>query len=141
MGTKKVGREVAFKELKGFLNKHKAKEFRRGTLTDEKIEDDYIDVLEAIEDGLMIFKDNSPVYTLREPVKSDNGNVVLDEVVFRTRIHPVDRTNVLNGINLEKEQGTYLLKTLSLATQLSVPMLSKLGKEDFEVLNQVSQVF
>ena len=136
-----VGREIAINDLMVFLQKHKKKEIRRGEITSESIEDDYIDVIEAIEDGLLVFEKGSPVYTLREPVKSDEGAVVISKVIFRSRIHPVDKTNVLNGINVSTEQGKYLLKMLSLATKLQVAELGKLEKDDYEVLNQITSVF
>ena len=141
--TKKVATEVAVKELTEFLKKYKSKEFRRGKLSTEKISDDYIDAIEAIEDGLLVFKDNTPTYTLREPLfsKAEDKALVVKEVNFRTRIKEADRALIMDGLDLEKKRGTYVLKTLSYITQLSMVEIKELGKDDFDVLNQICSVF
>lgn len=140
----KVSQEVALEELKNFLKKHKSKEFRRGTLTDEKIKDDYVDVLEAIEDGLLVFDDkHHPTYTLEKPLfeDSDNPDLIVREVGFRSRIKAADKTLVMDGLDFEKQRGTYVVKLLSYITKLSMTEVKQLGNEDFVVLNQLCSVF
>ena len=140
---KVVTTEVAIKELTEFLKKHKAKEFRRGKMTREVIEEDYIDVIEAIEDGHLVFDGTKPKYTLRDPLFKDaeDKSLIVNEVNFRSRIKEADRALVMDGLNLEKQRGTYVLKTLSYITQLSMVEIKKLEKEDFDVLNQICSVF
>lgn len=141
--AKKIAPEVALQELTDFLKPHMKKEFRRGKMTKEKIEDDYIDVLEAIEDGHLVFDGKKPVYTLREPLfaKAENKENVVKTVNFRQRIKEADRALVMDGLDLDKQRGTYVLKLLSYMTQLSMTEIKELEKEDFNVLNQICSVF
>lgn len=139
----KVATEVAIKELTEFLKKYKKKEFRRGKMTREVIEEDYIDVIEAIEDGFLVFNNGKPVYTLREPLfqNAEDKALIVKEVNFRARIKEADRALVMDGLDLEKKRGTYVLKTLSYITQLSMVEVKELEKDDFDVLNQICSVF
>lgn len=140
---KKVGTDVAIKELTEFLKKYKKKEFRRGKMTLDSIKEDYIDVIEAIEDGYLVFVEGKPTYTLREPLFSnaEDKNLIVKEVKFRSRIKEADRAILMDGLNPETQKGTYVLKTLSYITQLSITEVKELEKEDFDVLNQICSVF
>lgn len=143
MSTGKVSKEIALKELTSFLKQHKTKEFRRGILTAEKIEEDYIDVLESIEDGYLTFdKDGKPVYKLVEPLhqNSEDQSLVVKEVKLR-RVRAADKALVMNGLDFEKERGTYIIKLVSYITQLSIADVKLLGNEDYTVLNQLCSVF
>lgn len=135
--------EIAKKELKDFLSIHLKKEFRKGKLTDEKIEDDYPDVLDAIQDGLLFFDEkNKPTYSLRYPLKNEDGEVSVSVIEFRSRIKGADRIVLMNGIDPKKQLGDYMIKVISYMTQLdSNSLVKKLEKEDFEVLNQICSVF
>jgi len=141
---KKVPKEVAFKELVEFLKKHKEKEFKRGKMTDDVIEDDYIDVLEAIEDGLLVFDDkNKPTYSLRHPIyeNAEDKSLIIAQVNFRSRIKESDKNMLMDGLDIKKQLGTYTLKYISFMTQLSMTEVKELEKDDFEVLNQICSVF
>ena len=138
-----VSKEMAIAELTEFLKIHKKKEFRRNKMSQEKIEEDYIDVIEAIEDGYLVFEKNKPVYKLRNPLFSgaEDQALVVSTVNFRSRIREADRALVMDGLNLEKQRGTYVLKTLSYITKLSMIEVKELEKDDFDVLNQICSVF
>jgi hypothetical protein len=139
----KVAHDVVMKELVEFLKKHKAKEFRRNKITKDSIEEDYVDVIEAMEDGLLIFEKGKPIYTLRDPLfsKSEDKALVVKTVSFRARIKEADRALIMDGLDLEKKRGTYVLKTLSYITKLSMIEVKELEKDDFDVLNQICSVF
>jgi hypothetical protein len=139
----KVVRKVAIQEITEFISKYKAKEIRRGILTDEKILEDYIDAIEAIEDGHLIFENGKPIYTLKSPLfaKAEDQSLVVRTVNFRSRISEADKALVMDGIDIEKKRGTYVLKTLSYITQLSMVEVKELDKDDFDVLNQICSVF
>ncbi len=144
MKKKALSQEAALSELKKFLSKHKSKELRRGQLSDEKIKEDYVDVLEAIEDGFLVFDEKSnPVYTLQHPLfeNSDNPDLVVKQVNFRTRIKAADKTLVMDGLDFEKQRGTYVIKLLSYITKLNMGEVKELENEDFLVLNQICSVF
>lgn len=140
----KVGKEVAIKELEDFLKIHLKKEFRRGLIDEEKIKEDYPDVIEAIEDGLLVFDEkHKPTYKLRYPLfeKAENQELVVKEVKIRTRIKGADKSVLLNGLNPQKELGTYIVKTISYITQLSITEVKELEREDYDTLNQLCSVF
>lgn len=141
---KQVSQDVALKDLTEFLKKHKQKEFRRGLVSDESIKEDYIDVLEAIEDGLLVFdKHLKPVYTLRQALFQDaeDNSLKVTEINFRQRIRPADRNLLMDGLDVSKQIGTYTLKYISFITSLSMTEVKELEKDDFEVLNQICSVF
>lgn len=143
--TPKVSKELALKELTAFLQKWKPKEFRRGTLTPEKIEEDYIDVLDAIMEGHLMFENLSPVYTLIQPLfgEATDESLRKTKVTFRSRINQLEKLEVMDGLDPEKQRGTYVKRLVQYVTQLSATEIKKLGecKEDFDVVNQIASVF
>ncbi len=146
METKKtkVATDVAMSDLREFLKKNLPKEFRRGKLDDEKIKEEYIDVLESIEDGNLIFGEKGELkYTLYTPLYSDakDQSLVKKEVGFRSRIKGADRIILMDGIDPKKDLGTYMIKVISYICQLSITEVKQLEKEDFAVLNQICSVF
>lgn len=140
----KISSEVAFNELKAFLKAKLPKDFRRGKITDENIKEEYPAVLEAIEDGLLVFDEKgSPNYTLEFPLfaESDDQSLVVKSVNFRSRIKGADRTVLINGLDPKKDLGTYMIKMISYICNLSATEVKELEKDDFEVLNQICSVF
>lgn len=139
----KVSRSLALQEFTVFLKKWKSKEFKRGKLTSEIIEEQYIDVIEAIEEGNLIFENGSPVYTLKAPIfsESKNDENIVATVKFRSRIKKADLTRVMDNLDIEKQKGTYVLKLIGYITQLSKPEYDRLENDDFDVLNQICSVF
>ena len=126
-----------------FLKKYQPRNFKRGKFKKEKIEEDYIDAIEAIEEGRLVFNKNGvPVYDLENHLHLDNKDVdTIKKVNFRSRIKQADKARVLNGIDVEKQQGDYTLNMLSYITQLAVADISFLDTHDYNVLQQVSSVF
>jgi|GEM_PF-1724271 len=143
---KVLATEVALVELTKFVKKHKAKEFRRGKITEEQIPTEYIDILESLEDGNLEFDENlNPKYTLMDPVlpteKNADASLGLREITFKTRIKPTSLANIMQGIDVQKDSGTFSLKYMSYITGLSLIMIDKLSKDDYDVLNQICSVF
>lgn len=141
---KKVPTEVAIIDLTNFLKKHKSKEFRRGKMTQDVIEEDYVDVIEAIEDGLLVFDEkNKPTYTLRNPLyaNAEDKSLQKTEVTFRSRIKEADKNLLMDNLDIKKQMGTYTIKYISYITQLSMTEVKELETDDFDVLNQICSVF
>jgi len=141
---KKVPTEVAIVDLTNFLKKHKEKEFRRGKMTQEIIEEEYVDVIEAIEDGLLVFDDkNKPTYKLRNPLyaNAEDKSLQKTEVTFRSRIKEADKNLLMDNLDMKKQMGTYTIKYISYITQLSMTEVKELETDDFDVLNQICSVF
>lgn len=144
MSSKKVSNEIAVKEVTDFLRKHKEKEFKRGKMTEDVILEDYIDVIEAVEDGLITFDDHGkPVYTLKKPLYADakDKSLVIDKVTFRARIKESDKNMLMDNLDVKKQMGTYTIKYISFMTQLSMTEVKELENDDFDVLNQICSVF
>ncbi|MES2287267.1 MAG: hypothetical protein V4547_16365 [Bacteroidota bacterium] len=115
---------------------------------DEKVKDDeqvrelYPDVLLAIQTGIFEIDENlKSTYKLQVPVLNDKGEESYTKVIFRTRIKPSELAKVTKGINVQKEQFQYLLNVLSFITQLPIPIIDKLSKKDYRVLDQISTIF
>jgi hypothetical protein len=140
----KVNKEVAFLEVKKYLKNHLKKDFRRGQMPDSKIEDEYLDLIEAVEDGLLVFDEKFKAnYKLREPLFSDkeDSSLAIKQVSIRSRIKAADKHVLMDGLNVQKQLGTYTLRIIAHITQLSEVDVKELDKEDFEVLNQLCSVF
>jgi len=142
--TKSIPTDVAVKDLTTFLKKHLAKDFRRGKITDEKIKEDYIDAIEAIEDGNLVVDENGNLkYTLYNPLfaNSEDQSLVKKEITFKSRIKGATRTLLMNGLDPKKDLGTYMIAVMSHICDLSKTEVQLLEKEDYEVLNQICSVF
>lgn len=146
MSKKVLATEVALVELTKFVKKHKAKEFRRGKISEDKISEEYIDVLEALEFGNLEFDENlNPKYTLIDPVlpteKGADASLGIREITFKTRIKPTALAGIMQGIDVQKDSGTFSLRYMSYITGLSVQIIDKFSKDDYDALNQICSVF
>ena len=132
-----VSKEIAVQELQRFVEKWDDKKKE-----DWQIEQDYPDVLKAMQLGLLVLdKDLKPKYTLRYPILTDEQNVALGEVEFRTRIRPQQLSDIMKGLDIGKNQIEYTLRCFSFLTQQPKAMIDKLEKFDYKVIDQISTVF
>lgn len=141
---KAVNQEVAIEDLRAFLSKYKKREARKGELTQEKLLEDYPDVIEAICDGLITFDDrNHPTFKLRHPIVPESGNTDLGttEVTFRTRIKVSDKARIMDGLNVQTQQAKYVLRYTAYITELAISDIDRLDPEDYDVINQIGSVF
>lgn len=138
-----LSEELAVKELTAFLKKYKKREFRKGQITDDKILDDYPNVIDALMDGLLVFGNEVPKLTLREPIEVENKDKDLGvyEVGFKTRIKPSDQARIMDGINMQTQSAKFVLKYVAHITGLTQGEIDNLGKEDYETINQICSVF
>lgn len=141
---KVMTREVSTQEMKGFLAKYDKKGAKKGKHTDTYIEEEFETCLEALEAGNLVFNEHKvPTLTLFEPLykNAENQALVKKTVTFKSRIRQAEKVLVMDGLNLEKQQGTYVLKVMSYMTQLSLTDIKNLESEDYEILNQICSVF
>ena len=133
-----ISKEIALDELEIFIGKFVKKPCTKGEL-----EDTYPDVLEAIMDGFLSFKEDEvpPVLRLKNPIKNDAGEVSLSEINFRTRIKPTTLADLAKGLHPQKEVFTLQLRMTAYIIDQPVAMLDKLSRYDYDVINQVSSVF
>lgn len=146
MSKKVLATEVALKELTKFLKKHKAKEFRRGTIQVDKISEDYIDVLEALEFGNLTFDEKgNPKYTLIEPIvpeeKGADASLGIREITFRTRIKPSVKADLMDGLDVQKQAGKFSMRYVSYIIQQPIAILDKFCNDDYDALSQICSVF
>lgn len=141
---KAMSREVSIKEMAGFLAKYDKKGAKKGKHTDSYIEEEFEACLEALESGNLVFNNHGvPTLTLFDPLYKDSEDqaLVKTAVTFKSRIKQAEKVLVMDGLNLEKQQGTYVLKVMSYMTQLSLTDIKLLESEDYEILNQICSVF
>ena len=140
----KINEETALVELKAFLKKFNEREFRRGKLKDDVIKEQYIDILEGIMDGLIVFDSKmKPTFNLRYPIETESKDKDLGvyQVEFRTRIKPSTKADLMDGLNPEKSAAKFSLRFMAYITGLSISELDKLEQVDYDVLNQICSVF
>lgn len=132
-----VSEEIAIQEMQDFVEKWDDKKKK-----DWEIQDLYPQVLIAIQEGLLVIgADKKPVFTLKYPIKTDEGNVALDVVTFRTRIRPQQLSDIMKGLDISKNQIEYTLRCFAFLTGQPISMLNKLEKFDYKVIDQISTVF
>ena len=136
--TSVVSEEVAEKELISFYN-----HFALVPGEDEEILDELNIAKIAIMKGFLVFDENKiPTFSLKEPVKSESGEVVLESITFKTRIFPNEHIKISKGLNIQKQTMEYALRcTAHLAGLTSTSYLNKLSKFDYTVVQQVGTVF
>ena len=135
-----ISDELAVIELRKFVAKYRRRDARKGLLKDEKLLDEYPNVIDAITDGLIIFDDkNHPKYKLREPLMDSVENI--EEITFRTRIKPSDQSRLMDGINIQTQTAKYVLRFIGYITGLAQGDIDRLDKEDYDTINQICSVF
>lgn len=137
MKEKAINEEVALNELESFINR-----FVKKPVTREEIKETYPDVLDAIMDGFLSFKeDGSPLLNLKNPIKNVNGEVSISEINFRTRIKPTTLADLAKGLNAQKELFTLQLRMVAYIIDQPTVMLDNFSRYDYDVLTQISTVF
>ncbi len=132
-----ISKEVALDELESFINK-----FVKKPCLKENMEDTYPDVLDAIMDGFISFKeDGVPVFILKDPIKNDAGDISLSEINFRTRIKPTTLADLAKGLHPQTQVFTLQLRMTAYVIDQPVAMLDKFSRYDYDVINQISSVF
>lgn len=131
----KVTEEVAVKEVLEFVVK-----FNRKANDVDKVLDLYPDVVEAVKLGNLDLSDN-PKLKLLEPIKNTDGDVVLSEVSFKTRMKPSDHRRVSKGIDVSKDQLLFGHRCIAFIIDQEVAMLDKIEREDYKIIDQFSTLF
>lgn len=132
-----IADEVAIPELRDFINPH----LIGVNLEDEDVKENYSAVLIAMKEGKLLLSGVKPVLKLSEPIKNEDGEEVLSEVDFKTRIRPNELAMLSKGINLSKESFQYALRCTAFIINQPPAYLNKLGKFDYTVIQQLSAVF
>lgn len=133
----KVAEDVAIADVKAFVEYHLEK-----NVPEEKVTDDYPDIIEAVKLGLLVFgEDQTPTLTLKRPVKNAEGGIALGSVVFKTRLLVSDQERMAKGVDYALDRLKLINRFRAFFISQPVAMLDKLGKFDFKVIDQLSTVF
>lgn len=132
-----VSKEVALNELEKFINS-----FVKKPVQKDQLENVYPDILDAIMDGFVLFDESGlPKYKLKFPIKNDEGNVSLSEIIFRTRIKPTQLADIAKGLNLQTDVLTLQLRMTAFIIDQPVAVLDKFERYDLDAINQIASVF
>lgn len=132
-----ISDEVALKEVIDFVQK-----WKRRPQKEDLIKEDYPDVIEAVKSGNLVFDENQrPIYTLRSPIKTSEGNVHLDKVEFRIRVKPTTQADLADGLKLQTQQAKYVLRVISYIIDQPLTMLDKFEGDDYDTIQQICTVF
>lgn len=132
----KIDETVAITDFREFYAKH-----NRKPIEDEKILEQYPDVIEAIKLGNLDLTGTQPMYNLAKPVLNDDGGNDTMAVVFKTRILPSEQRSISKGIDVAKDKLFFVHKCYAHIIGQPVQMLDKFSKEDYAVVEQVSALF
>lgn len=132
-----MSEEVALNEMRVFLE-----DYLFEKLEDKRIRKDYPQVLSALISGNLVIQDGIPVYKLKEPITTNEGDVDLDSVKFRTRISVAEKENLARKNDLREDPLGYSYSCMSFVMNLrSKAYLSKMGRYDIKVCEQLSTLF
>lgn len=132
-----ISKEVALKELEQLINR-----FVKKPVSNDKLEETYPDILDAIMDGYLSFDGTGiPVLKLKDPIKLEDGSILHSEINFRTRIKPLTLANIAKGLNPQTEVFMLQLKMTSFIIDKDLEMLDNFSRYDWDVIQQVSTVF
>ena len=132
-----ISKEVALKELEQLVNR-----FVKKPVSNDKLEETYPDILDAIMDGYLSFDGMGvPVLKLKDPIKLEDGSILHSEINFRTRIKPLTLANIAKGLNPQTEVFMLQLKMTSFIIDKDVEMLDNFSRYDWDVIQQLAAVF
>lgn len=130
--------EIAVKEVKAFIEYHMDEE-----IDEAQVSKDYWDVVKAVMRGLLNLDNiESPILTLKQPIKTEDGSIDTGSITFLTRIPASKQAAIAKGLDLNKDTLTYINRVTTYLTQLPVvAMLDKIGKVDMKVINHIIPLF
>lgn len=131
-----ISKEVAIKEVVSFINK-----YSKTPTNEDKVDEDYGSILEAICSGNLVITDFKPKYTLLHPVVAENKENNITELSFRTRITPTTRADLADGLNLQKQGAKFSLRLIACIIAQPVAMLDRFDVDDYEVISELAAVF
>jgi hypothetical protein len=132
-----VSKEVALVDLESFINKWVKKPVGK-----DELEEVYPDVLDAIMDGFLSFDESQvPTFKLKDPIKSDSGQISVSEINFKTRIKPTVLADIAEGLNPAKQMFKLQLRMTAHIIGQPVAMIDNFERYDLDVINSVASVF
>ena len=131
-----INDETALNELELFINEWVEKPEPKSELKEA-----YPLIFEAITNGNLVLNENVPVYSLKNPIKNDDGAISESEINFKTRITPTNQARIGKGLNIQLDQLQYALNCISYIIGKPLAMLDKFSKKDYNTIREIASVF
>lgn len=132
-----MSEDMALLELGSFLE-----DYLFEKLEDKRIKKDYPQVLSALMSGNLVLDNGIPFYKLKEAIRTNEGEVDLDSVKFRTRISVAEKEVLAKKNDLREDPLGYSYSCMAFVMNLrSKAYLSKMGRYDLKVCEQLSTLF
>ena len=132
----KINNEIANQEFKKWLDSKRIKKVKiKEALTQQEI------IVEAIEEGDLIIKEDFTMeYSLAFPLQSDDGEMMLDKLVFKHRMRKEDFDKKYRGLKGTDADGR-LSATIAALTGQNTNLIGKLDSIDAEVCTSIAVYF
>lgn len=134
-----ISLEQAAKEVREFVYFHD--EVQKNKLDDDDaIIEKYPNIVSAVERGLLVIDEKkNPIYTLSTPV--GEGENMVDKIVFKTRLKPMDNAAISKGLDIGKNQYEYILRCTSYLADQPKGIINALSKYDQKTVDQICTLF
>lgn len=133
----KISEEMATAEVLVFVNRKKFKH-----LTSEEVVEQYPELIQAVQLGLLDITEERPKYTLKNKIMATDGDtVMLDEIIFKTRILAKDQRSIASGVDLKKDGLLYVHKCNAFLIGQHLSMLDNFEEFDLDVIEKICQLF
>jgi hypothetical protein len=140
--------EAAEKEWREFLDEKDA----LSLLPDEHDEKDsyqqkkhsFEKVVKAISRGLIIIENGVVTQKLKYPIKGkEDGNVIVDKLVFDGRWTPKDREDIFKGMDTKDQSQLFIVQRrfCSKLTGIDMIVLQRLDGDDYKITDEIVSVF
>jgi hypothetical protein len=150
----KISLEVAEKEWISFLEdndatslipdedlKNSKDKTDRETYRNQKT--NYEKIIRAISHGLVVIEDGVVSQTLQYPIKSTEGKILFDILVYNQRWNAKDREEIFKGMDSDDSSTAMAAqrKLCSKITGVDAMILQRLDSVDLKVTDQIVSVF
>lgn len=132
----KVANEVAVQEFERWLDYKRIKQKKR---EDNKSFEETI--VQCIEDGEIAIDDNCVLtFTLPEILKDDNGNTMLEKLIFPPRVRVKQINNKMKGFKSDDADARVLAYISAISGQ-NTGVISNMYTEDYSVCQSIVMYF
>jgi len=134
--AEKLSYDQAQKEISEWLGfKHISERKRKDNEDQEEV------LIDNMTQGLLSVNDDKSLrYKLKEPLKSEDGDVLMEEINFKPRIRVSELNKRLKGIKANDIEGR-MLAYIAAITGENTGKIGQLYTEDYEVCSAIVNYF
>lgn len=133
---KVISEEVALNDLELFIN-----EWVEKPESKDKLAESYPMMFEALMSANLVLENNTPVYTMVNPVKNVKGEVSVSEITFKTRISPSNQASLGKGLNIQLDQLQYALNCIAYIINQPIAIIDNFSKRDYNTVREIASIF